>query len=63
MVEGGVTKRLVHLRLDPSVLRRVDIYAAQNDMYRNEAVEDLLSKALEKLEEEQRHQQNKKAAP
>lgn len=39
-------KKLVMLKLDPEVVKKVDLYAAERDIYRNRAVEELLVKAV-----------------
>lgn len=39
-------RKSVYLKLDPDVVREVDVYAAQNDLYRNEAIERLLTEAV-----------------
>lgn len=39
-------KKSVYVKLDPDVVREVDVYAARNDLYRNEAMERLLRQAV-----------------
>jgi len=43
---GDGQKRLVTLKLDPEVVKKVDLYAAERDLYRNRAVEELIEKAV-----------------
>lgn len=40
-------RKSVYVKLNPDVVREVDVYAARHDLYRNEAMERLLTQAVE----------------
>ena len=46
-------KKPVHIRLSSTIVREVDHYAVDRDLFRSDAVEDLIRKGLEKASTEQ----------
>ena len=41
------SKVVLHMKLDRAIIRAVDIYAAERDLYRNEAAAALIEKGLQ----------------